>query len=495
MSKEFKIGFVVLLGIIMLFSAYVFFHTITFRSQTYEIKAVFKNLEKLDTGAMVRLSGFKIGNVTDIKLTEESYVLVKMRIDKNIKIPKDSFCTATAGAVIGEMFIRITPGDQKEYLGEGDSIKTVARASFDDITKSVSELIQIANSSMKKIDEVLEHKDNIIHTMENVEKITFQVQIVTEKITGIIDNMNIIAANIADVSVHSKNMLLESSENIKGITDNTLSITENLESFMKNDALPQMKDLLTNANLTMTNLNDTIQYAKTLLLNLNDTSDSVKTLINDADAVINKSQNTINKIDTLLDSLTETSDSANTALNNVNNIIGDKENQENLKEIIKNIKETSSEATVLIKKINKVLGENKEEKSFIEGHAVSENIYNKNDKKFRSDFYTELFFGKNGVKLGINDIGERNKGIIQYQRKFDDYNIGKVGVFNSKLGLGYEYRNKNFSAALDWYNPNRSELYLRSKYKFTPNFGIYAGIDDAIQKNNRNFLFGISIEK
>ncbi|MBQ0105127.1 MAG: MCE family protein, partial [Armatimonadetes bacterium] len=159
MSKEFKIGLVVLLGILLLFSAYVFFHTITFRSQTYEIKTIFRNLEKLDTGAIVRLSGFKIGNVTEIQLTEESYVLVKMRIDKNIKIPKDSYCLATTGAVIGEMFIKINPGESHDYLENGDTIQGVSKTSFDDITKSVSELLTTANSSMKKVDDLLNNKD------------------------------------------------------------------------------------------------------------------------------------------------------------------------------------------------------------------------------------------------------------------------------------------------------------------------------------------------
>lgn len=495
MSKEFKIGIVVLSGILLLFGAYIFFHTITFKSQTYEIKAVFKNLEKMDTGAIVRLSGFKIGNVTEIKLTEESFVLVKMRIDKNIKIPKDSFCTATTGAVIGEMFIKITPGDKKVYMKDGDTIQAVSKANFDDLTKGVNELISVANSSMLKVNDILDSKDHIIKTVENLEKITAQVEKMSKGLDSIIVDMKTVSGNIIDISEKTKQNIIISTENVRDITANALDISDQIDVFLKKDALPQVKDLLQNANFTLKNLNETINYSKELMINLNDATGNVSSLISDADKVMIKSQVTMDKIDTLLVTLNDTTSSANSVIKKVDDFLADQDNVQNVKDIIKNIKETSEQANQLMRKFNNMVGTNGSAKSLISADAVSENMYNKHDKKFRSDFYTDVFFGNNGVKLGINDIGERNKGIIQYQRKFNDYNYGKIGLFNSKLGLGYEYKDKKFSASFDWYNPNRSELYIRSKYKLTPNFGIFAGVDDVIQKDNRNFLFGVSLEK
>ena len=493
MSKEFKIGLVVLLGILLLFSAYVFFHTITFRSQTYEIKTIFRNLEKLDTGAIVRLSGFKIGNVTEIQLTEESYVLVKMRIDKNIKIPKDSYCLATTGAVIGEMFIKINPGESHVYLENGDTIQGVSKTSFDDLTKSVGELLTTANSSMKKVDDLLNNKDYINEIMKNIQDTTVQINMMSKKMDLVMNNITQITGDASYVIGQSKEDLTKTVDNVRVITDNAVAISEDLNKFVNNDALPQVKDLLYNANLTMNNLNDTLVTAKEIMVDLDSKIGGVGDLIKDADAILVKSQNTIDNIDMLLGSMNDAAQSTTSVINKVDSFLGDKENSDNIKATIANIKETSEEAKKLMQKLNSRLESNSGDK--LSGHVTSENMYNGHDKKFRSDFYTDMFYGKNGIRLGINDIGERNKGIIQYQKKFNNNNIGKIGVFNSKLGLGYEYVNGNFNAAIDWYNPNRSEVYRRGKYRFTPNFGVFLGVDDLIQKENRNFLFGISIEK
>ena len=498
MSKEFKIGLTVLIGIIVLFGAYVFLNTVSLKTKTYEIKTEFQDLEKLDTGAIVRLSGFKIGNVTDIQLTENSHVLVKMRIDKNINIPKDSYCMATTGAIIGEMFIKITPGNSNEYLENGDTIVGTNKASFDDLTKQVQKLLTITNSSMESVNELLGNKGYLINAMKNVDDITLEVKKLTKSMETTLGNVNNITNDVSYITGNSKEDLLKTVKNIKIISDNAVNISDDLDTFVNQDALPQVKILLREAGTTMESLNQTILTAKTLLVNVDSKIDNVDSLVKDADTILVKSQKTIDNLDNLLVSFDDVAKTTNSTMKKVDGILGDEETINNLKYTIENIRDTSKEAKILIEGINKRLGmkESRGEEKTFSANLSSENMYvNRDNNKFRSDLYTDIFFGKDGVKLGINDLGERNKGIIQYERKLDNNNIAKVGMFNSKLGLGYEYKYKNFSFQADWYNPNHSELYLKGKYKFTPNFGLFMGVDDLINKDNRNFLVGLSIEK
>lgn len=494
MSKEFKVGLVVLLGIVFLFAGYIFFHKISIAGKTYEIKTTFKNLEKLDTGAVVRLSGFKIGNVTEIKLTEQSHVLVKMRIDKNINIPKDSTCVATTGAVIGEMFIKITPGDSKEYLKEGDTIVAVSKANFDDLTKKVNDLLTLTGKAMKSINDILDNKDYIVEIMKNISEASNTANDIAVKIDDLLDRVNVILINVADITDASKDDLIGTTHNIKKMSDNGVEISEDLNNFLKQDAYPQLKTLLESSNLTLKNLNSSIETAKLLLQNMDTQMSGVGDLIKDADAILIKSQSTIDKVDTLLVDLDATCKTTNSVMGKVDNFLADEENMQNIKDTIKNIKETSQEANELLKKINGKVGGKSSEK-LIDGKVTSDNMYIGQDKKFRSDFYGDLYFGKNGVRAGINDIGGKNKGIIQYERKLDQNNIAKIGVFNSKVGLGYEYVNKNWALGFDWYNPNRSEIYVRGKYKFSPNWGLFVGVDDIVQNENKKFMVGLSFEK
>ncbi|MBQ0105747.1 MAG: hypothetical protein KBT47_06910, partial [Armatimonadetes bacterium] len=328
---------------------------------------------------------------------------------------------------------------------------------------------------------------------KNIQDTSAQINFMSKKMDVVMNNITEITGDASYVIGQSKEDLTRTVENVRVITDNAVAISEDLNKFVNKDALPQVKDLLCNANLTMNNLNDALVTAKEIMVNLDSKIGGVGDLIKDADAILVKSQNTIDNIDMLLGSMNDAAQSTTSVINKVDSFLGDKENADNIKATIANIKETSEEAKKLMQKLNSRLESHSGDK--FSGHVTSENMYNGHDKKFRSDFYTDMFYGKNGIRLGINDIGERNKGIIQYQKKFNNNNIGKIGVFNSKLGLGYEYVNGNFNAAIDWYNPNRSEVYLRGKYRFTPNFGVFLGVDDLIQKENRNFLFGISIEK
>lgn len=493
MSKEFKVGLVVLFGIIFLFSAYVFFHKISVTGKTYEIKTTFKNLEKLDTGAVVRLSGFKIGNVTEIKLTEQSYVLVKMRIDKNINIPKDSTCVATTGAIIGEMFIKITPGESKEYLKNGDTITALSKATFDDITKKVDDLLAQTGMAMRKINEVLDHKDYIIEIMKNISKASLKINDLAVKMDNVLSDVDLILNNAVEITNGSKEDLMNTAKNIRIISDNGVVLTDDLNKFLKEDAYPQLTSLLHSSNDTLKNLNESLIEAKALLQNMDKQVGGVGDLIRDADEVIVKSKSTIDKVDTLLVTLDETAKTTNSVMGKVDDFMADKENMQNIKDTIKNLKETTAEANELLKKINGKVGGSGSK--LIDGKINSDNMYNTKDKKFRSDFYGDLYFGDNGVRAGINDIGGKNKGIIQYQRKLDEHNVGKIGVFNSKVGLGYEYIDKKWSLGFDWYNPNRSEIYIRGKYKFSPNWGLYAGVDDIVQKENKKFMIGLSFEK
>ena len=91
MTTEFKVGVLVLLGIILLF--YMSFRIGKFGSFTegpgYEVSAHFKNVAGLDTKSPVEIAGVEVGRVNKVSL-DGTMAKTALLMKENTKIPIDS---------------------------------------------------------------------------------------------------------------------------------------------------------------------------------------------------------------------------------------------------------------------------------------------------------------------------------------------------------------------------------------------------------------------
>ena len=89
----------------------------------YMIKARFVSVSGLREGAFVEAAGVRVGKVTNISFEPQGYLaLVTMSIDKNVKISDDSIASIRTAGIIGDKFIKISPGGSGEYLEPGMEI-------------------------------------------------------------------------------------------------------------------------------------------------------------------------------------------------------------------------------------------------------------------------------------------------------------------------------------------------------------------------------------
>ncbi len=89
----------------------------------YSVVAEFDHIDGLPMGADVRLSGIKVGTVTDQKLDKESYrALVTMNISKAVKLPTDSNAKIASEGLLGGAYITLDPGGAEEMLADGGKI-------------------------------------------------------------------------------------------------------------------------------------------------------------------------------------------------------------------------------------------------------------------------------------------------------------------------------------------------------------------------------------
>ena len=93
---------------------------------TYELKAELPNGQKLVRGNEIRLGGFRVGVVNDIKPAVKdgkAIAVVNMKLEKTVEpLPKDTTIGVRPRSALGLKYVDIAPGKSKQTLRPGDTI-------------------------------------------------------------------------------------------------------------------------------------------------------------------------------------------------------------------------------------------------------------------------------------------------------------------------------------------------------------------------------------
>jgi phospholipid/cholesterol/gamma-HCH transport system substrate-binding protein len=89
----------------------------------YDLKVRLAKTDGLTRGAEVRVSGVKVGTVTDLVLDPASYLAtVHMNIRDDVRLPTDSTLEVSSGGILGNLSVSIFPGKATAMLPPGGMI-------------------------------------------------------------------------------------------------------------------------------------------------------------------------------------------------------------------------------------------------------------------------------------------------------------------------------------------------------------------------------------
>jgi len=89
----------------------------------YEVTAQFDRVDGLTIGSDVRMSGIKVGTITELSLNATNYYAdVTMAIGSEIELPDDSSAKITSEGLLGGNYVSLSPGGSEDMLAEGDEI-------------------------------------------------------------------------------------------------------------------------------------------------------------------------------------------------------------------------------------------------------------------------------------------------------------------------------------------------------------------------------------
>jgi phospholipid/cholesterol/gamma-HCH transport system substrate-binding protein len=121
-NLELMVGFFVLLGLVCLAYLAVRLGKMEIYGQGYSICANFDNASGLKTGAAVEVAGVEVGRVISIKVTPQYQARVTMKLEPKVKIHDDAIASIRTKGIIGDKFVKLSPGDSKKIIPPGGTI-------------------------------------------------------------------------------------------------------------------------------------------------------------------------------------------------------------------------------------------------------------------------------------------------------------------------------------------------------------------------------------
>ncbi len=284
LSKEVRVGVFAILAITVLYLGFNYLKGIDFLSKTQKYYVVYADVAGLTRSNPVKISGYNVGRVSNIKLlqNQQNMVLVELDIDTGI-ILGDTAMAKLNSDLLGSVSIILFPGNLDNPLQPGDTLKSR-------IDPDLAELFKESAQPISDNLQVTMRKLNIL--LDDLSGSGAELKKSLASFTKIADNLN---ARIYENRNTLKNTLSEFEQLSKGLNKTLANLKPTLDNFkVLSDSLSHLE------------LNGTLKRVDALLEELtlaaqliqNDSSSFGK-LMND-DELYESMNRTIANLDTLL---------------------------------------------------------------------------------------------------------------------------------------------------------------------------------------------------
>jgi phospholipid/cholesterol/gamma-HCH transport system substrate-binding protein len=202
-----KLGMFVLTGL-LLFVIAIFYigrqkHLF---NPVFRVSGLFKNISGLAIGNNVRFSGINVGTVENIKIVNDTTVVVDVIIDKDVQrfIKTDCFMTIGSEGLIGDKIINVTQGSSEaEIVKEGQYLKSTEPVETDAIMSSLKITAGNAEIVSEQLAQILNKVNSgegtfgtLINDKEMAENITTTIKNLKNSTKGLDENMEAAKHNI-----------------------------------------------------------------------------------------------------------------------------------------------------------------------------------------------------------------------------------------------------------------------------------------------------------
>ena len=123
-SVELGVGLFVLIGILCVGYLTVRLGKMQILGDNYyTLSARFQSVTGLKTGSQVEIAGVQVGQVDSIALDpKEMVAIIQLKIRRDVQLTDDVIASVKTAGLIGDKYIRLSPGGSGDILKPGDMI-------------------------------------------------------------------------------------------------------------------------------------------------------------------------------------------------------------------------------------------------------------------------------------------------------------------------------------------------------------------------------------
>jgi phospholipid/cholesterol/gamma-HCH transport system substrate-binding protein len=180
---EMKVGAFFIGAMVLLFITLISMRSFNFLKQKNDYKVKFNFSEGLRTSSPVRFCGVDVGEVRIVEIKQEidsqPYVYVIIRVDNDVRIPKNSYFFINSLSLFGEKYLEIVPPATPEgYLVGGEVVEGISPTPLFNVLTNF-------NKTMEEVNEFVKNgkiRESLQNTITNIEKISADVRSLMEDV-------------------------------------------------------------------------------------------------------------------------------------------------------------------------------------------------------------------------------------------------------------------------------------------------------------------------
>ena len=226
MKDEVKVGFTIVVAIILFVGMMVILKNVSIHERGYRINVQINDAAGILKGDPVSIAGVQIGRVENIWL-ENNQVFMRLWINSKYKLSEDSRAFIKTLSVMGEKYVAIQPGNSDILLQEGDTISGIAIGDVTEVAADAQPIILDLKKIVRQLNEVLNDtaKQNIRQTLYHVQKLSQNLDSVINQ------SGHSLEQSARNIQVFSHNLKLFSQNNKQPVDSIVANLNKSSQAF------------------------------------------------------------------------------------------------------------------------------------------------------------------------------------------------------------------------------------------------------------------------
>ena len=284
-SKEIKVGFLALIGVMMSVFSYNYLKGINLFEKNRKFTVKYEKVDGLSASNPVTLNGFKIGKVQKINFNPNNTreLLVDIIIENDVLFPKTSLAELYETGLIGGKAIAIIPDYKNDstIASDGDLLKGVIKPGLTELVNQILPQVQLQIEVLIKNAEIVLGNINTLFDEETKQELRSSIQ-----------DFSNLTKNLSETSDEISNLIVNNSENLTNTISELSKASSNIRTIPDSISKEEVLKITSNLNELVSNLN-------TITRSLKDSEGTAGQLINDK-SIYKNLENATNELNILI---------------------------------------------------------------------------------------------------------------------------------------------------------------------------------------------------